>query len=200
MGVNVRTTQVGLCGIFLIALCGVASYGQGQGGGQRGAAQAAPQGGDQHPAAPGLANTTPPKDRGAYFTAADFDSWYASQVAGKIRDTTWLLYSDPYELEVRRVDKPQTILVHCCKADLWIVRSGEGTFTTGSDLIEGKSTGGEHPGMTAKAIRNGASRVVKGGDVGVGPPGVAHGLPVIKKPVEALLLGCEVPTAGSPTQ
>jgi mannose-6-phosphate isomerase-like protein (cupin superfamily) len=196
----VRTTQVGLCGIVVIALCGVASFGQGQGGGQRAATQAAPQGADQHPAAPGLANTTPPKDRGAYFTASDFDGWYASQAAGKIRDTTWLLYSEPYELEVRRVDKPQTILVHCCKADLWIVRSGEGTFTTGRDLIEGKSTGGEHAGMTAKAIRNGVSRVVKAGDVVVVPPGVAHGFTEIKMPIEALFLGYEVPHEESHTK
>ena len=191
-----RTTHVGLCGIVVIALCGVASFGEGQSGGQR----ATPQGGDQHPAAPGLANTTPPKDRGAYFTASDLDSWYASQAAGKIRDTTWLLYSEPYELEVRRVDKPQTILVHCCKADLWIVRSGEGTFTTGHDLIEGKSTGGEHAGMTAKAIRNGVSRVVKAGDVVVVPPGVAHGFTEIKMPIEALFLGYEVPNEESHTK
>ncbi len=196
-----RTIKVGLCGIVVIALCGVVSYGQGQGGGQRGGAQAgARQGGEQHPAVPGITDTTPPKNRGAYFTAADIDSWYAGQAAGKIRDTAWLLYSDPYELEVRRLEKPQTILVHCCKADLWIVRSGEGTFTTGGELIEGKSTGGEHAGMTAKAIRNGVSRVMKAGDMVVVPPGVAHGFTEIKTPIEALFLGYEVPHEESHTK
>ena len=191
-----RAINVGLCGIAVVALCCVVSYGQGQeqGGGQRGGGRAgAQQGGEQHPPVPGVTNTTPPTDRGVYFTAADMDRAYASQAGGKIPGTAWLLYSDPYELEVRRLEKPQTILVHCCKADLWIVRSGEGTFTTGSELIEGKSTGGEHPGMTAKAIRNGVSRVMKAGDIVVVPPGVAHGFTEVKTPIEALFLGYEVP-------
>ena len=195
-----HTIKTGLCGIFVVALCGIVTQGQGQGG-QRGASQAsAQQGGEQHPAVPGVTDTTPPKDRGAYFTAADIEAAYASQAAGKLRDTAWLLFSDPYELEIRRVDKPQTILVHCCKADLWIVRSGEGTFTTGGDLVEGKSTGGEHPGMTAKAIRNGVSRVVKAGDVVVVPPGVPHGFTEIKTPIEAMFLGYEVPHEESHTK
>jgi len=195
-----HTIKTGLCGIFVVALCGIVTQGQGQGG-QRGASQAgAQQAGEQHPAVPGVTDTTPPKDRGAYFTAADIEAAYASQAAGKLRDTAWLLFSDPYELEIRRVDKPQTILVHCCKADLWIVRSGEGTFTTGGDLVEGKSTGGEHPGMTAKAIRNGVSRVVKAGDVVVVPPGVPHGFTEIKTPIEAMFLGYEVPHEESHTK
>src|ERR1700681_4459979 len=75
MGENMRTIKVGLCGIAVVALCGVRSYGQAQGGGQRGAAQpGAQQGGEQHPAVPGVADTTPPKDRGAYFTAADVEN------------------------------------------------------------------------------------------------------------------------------
>ena len=188
-----RAIKVGLCGISVIVLCGGVSYGQAQGGGQPGRGQAAAPQADPHPAVPGVTNTTPPKDRGAYFTAADIERAYVSQAGGKIPDTAWLMYSEPYELEVRRLEKPQTILVHCCKADLWIVRSGEGTFTTGSELIEGKSTGGEHPGMTAKAIRNGVSRVMKAGDIVVVPPGVAHGFTEVKTPIEALFLGYEVP-------
>ncbi len=189
-----RTIQVVLSGSLVIILCGVVSYGQAPSGGRRSGGQVAtPQAGDQHPAVPGVTDTTPPKNRGAYFTAADIERWYTTQAAGKMPDTAWMMYSDPYELEVRRLDKPQTILVHCCKADLWIVRSGEGTFTTGSELIEGKSTGGEHPGMTAKAIRNGVSRVMKAGDIVVVPPGVAHGFTEIKTPIEALFLGYEVP-------
>jgi mannose-6-phosphate isomerase-like protein (cupin superfamily) len=170
-----------VCGMFAAALCAMPLYAQ------------APAGGEEHPAVPGVTDVTPPKDRGVYFRAEDIESWYTAQAAGKIPATAWLLFSEPYELEVRRLDKPQTIAVHCCKADLWIVRSGEGTFTTGMDLVDGKPTGGEHPGMTARAIRNGVSRAVKAGDIIVVPPGVGHGFTEIKTPVEALFLGYEVP-------
>jgi len=173
-----RRAELVFCGMIVIALFGMPLAAQAQ---------------EEHPAVPGVANTTPPKDRGVYFRSEDIDGWYTAQAAGKIPGTAWLLFSEPYELEVRRVDKPQTILVHCCKADLWIVRSGEGTFTTGSELVDGKATGGEHPGMTAKAIRNGVSRAVKAGDIIVVPPGVAHGFTEIKTGVEALFLGYEVP-------
>ena len=57
---------------------------------------------------------------------------------------------------MRRLKVIQPVLVHGKRADFMIMREGEGTFTSGGELVEGKAGGAEGE-MTGTSIRNGVS-------------------------------------------
>ena len=62
-----------------------------------------------------------------------------------------------------------------------VIQDGEGTFMSGGELVNGKARGEDPGDMRGDAIRGGASRVLKAGDVMFVPAGVPHGF-VEKRP------------------
>jgi hypothetical protein len=147
-----RHLVIGLVAILGLSLCVVLAFGQG-------AAQ-------HDPAAP--------TDKAVSWTMAEMTA-VGRELAASQGSTHRFFGEKGYNLEVRRLVGPQPILLHGKKSDFMVIQDGEGTFMSGGALVNGKA-GGEDPGdMRGEAIRGGASRVLKPGDVMFVPAGIPHG-------------------------
>ena len=115
-----------------------------------------------------------PKDRAMDFPLASLEA-AAREIAAKGLITQRVLDGGTYSINVRHIAGAETALVHGKITEVWVVREGSGTVATGGSLIEPKAgaVAGEFSG---RAIRGGAERVIKTGDLVFIPPGVPHGI------------------------
>jgi len=160
-----RNLVVSLVAILGLSLCGVWLFGQGEA---------------RH-------DPPAPTDKAASWTMAEMTAIGREMASSK--ETTHRFFGEKgYNLEVRRLVGPQPILQHGKKSDFMVIQDGEGTFMSGGDLVNGKP-GGEDPGdMRGDAIRGGASRVLKTGDVMFVPAGIPHGFVETKDHVTFVMI------------
>ena len=160
---------VGVCGIVAIGLCGAIVFGQDRQGQGQGQPQAQGQGrGNRVPTQPKV------------WTAAQLNAEAATLITRKEPAVNFNFFSEPtFNTEMRRLKGTQPVLVHGKRADFMLMREGEGTFTSGGELVDGKPGGAEGE-MTGTSIRNGVSTVLKPGDVMFIPAGVPHHFSDIK--------------------
>jgi len=162
---------VGLCGIVAIALCGL--FGAIVAGQDRGRGQGQGQAQGQ-----GRGNPVPTQPK--VWTAAQLNAEAAALVSKTEPAVNFNFFTNPaYNTEMRRLKGTQPVLVHGKRADFMIMREGEGTFTAGGELVDGKPGGAEGE-MTGTSIRNGVSTVLKPGDVMFIPAGIPHHFSEIK--------------------
>lgn len=99
----------------------------------------------------------------------------ARELAASGDITRRVLEGGTFSVNVRHIAGSETALQHGKIAEVWVVREGTGTVATGGTLVDPEP--GSGPGeLRGKAIRGGAERVIKAGDLVYIPPGVPHGI------------------------
>jgi mannose-6-phosphate isomerase-like protein (cupin superfamily) len=121
-----------------------------------------------------VARQTAPSDRAVDFKSAAIDA-AARDLAAKKLITDRLLEGGTYSINVRHISGAETALVHGKITEVWVVRDGSGIVATGGQLVDPKpgASAGEFSGS---AIRGGAEREIRAGDIIFIPPGVPHGI------------------------
>ena len=173
-----RAIQFTVCGILTLALSG--SVASGQAG--RGAAPAT---------LGGMALRLPaPKDKTVDWTAANINAGFKEMAAMKL-ETARILEGGVFNFNVRRETAAEEGAgTHGKKADLYLIRGGEGTLTTDGELMNPKPAGGAagaEGDVDGTGIRNGKSRVVRTGDVIFIPAGVPHQITAVNGEIQFLL-------------
>lgn len=171
-----RAMHIGLYGIVMFVLGGIAAVGQQAGGG-------APA-----PSLTGLPfRLRAPTDKTVDWQAATLNAGF-KEMAQKKLETYRILEGGAFNFNVRRETAAEEGAgTHGKKADLYLVRSGEATLTTEGALITPTSAGGSEGDVDGSGIRNGTSRVIRAGDVVFIPPGVPHQIAAVNGEIQYLL-------------
>ena len=103
-----------------------------------------------------------PKDHAVYISKAKLAQYLKDMDARQLQ-TLRMIEGGKFNVNIRRIAKAETALVHPTTIDTWVVLEGSGTLTTGGTLQNGKIVGGE-------------SHALKVGDVEFIPAGVPHGV------------------------
>ena len=119
-----RAFAIGLCGILVV--CGIVAFGQGKAG---------KRGGE-------VRDTPAPTHETASWSMAEMKA--VAQELAASKETTHRFFGEKgYNMEVRRLVGPQPILQHSKKSDFMVIQDGEGTFTSGGELVNAKAGGGD---------------------------------------------------------
>jgi mannose-6-phosphate isomerase-like protein (cupin superfamily) len=179
-----RAIRIGICALVMVSFCGVAGIGQTTGG--------------QELLGGMVLRLKPPADRAVDWPATKVTAGFNEMVMKKL-ESQRILEGGAYNFNLRRETAPEPdATAHGKKADLYLIRSGEATLTTGGQLINPKPPSGAEGDVDGSGIRNGTARVVKTGDVVFIPPGVAHQITAVNGEVQFLLFRWdtrEAPTA-----
>lgn len=169
-----RSMQIGFCAVVMTGLCGAVGMGQTAGGAQ--------------PMLGGMVLRLPaPTDKAVMWPAANLAAGMKEMV-GKRLESQRILEGGVFNMNLRRETAPEEGAgTHGKKADLYVIRSGEGTLTTDGQLIDPKPAGGAEGDIDGSGIRNGNARVVKPGDVIFIPAGVPHQITAVNGEVQFLL-------------
>jgi len=128
-----------------------------------------------------------PTDRIMAWSAAEMQAVNQQMAASK--ELTHRFFGEKtYNMEVRRLVGPQSILQHAKKNDFMVIQDGEGTFMTGGELVNGKAGGEDAGDLRGEAIKGGSSRVLKPGDVVFVPSGLPHGFVETKDHVTFVMM------------
>jgi mannose-6-phosphate isomerase-like protein (cupin superfamily) len=179
-----RAIRFGICALVMVSLCGLVGIGQ-TGGGQEQLG--------------GMAlRLKPPTDRAVDWPAAKVTAGFNEMVMKKL-ESQRILEGGAFNFNLRRETAAEPdATAHGKKADLYLIRSGEATLTTGGQLVNPKPPSGAEGDIDGSGIRNGAARVVKAGDVVFIPAGVPHQITAVNGEVQFLLFRWdtrEAPTA-----
>jgi len=171
-----RAIRIGLYGLVMFVLGGLAVMGQ-QGGG-----------GAPAPSLAGLPLRLPaPTDKTVDYQIATVSAGF-KEMAGKKLETYRILEGGAFNFNMRRETAAEEGAgTHGKKADLYLIRAGEATLTTDGALVNPKPAGGTEGDVDGSAIRNGKSRTVRTGDMVFIPPGVPHQITAVNGSVEFLL-------------
>src|SRR5579871_1088616 len=166
---DMRAFTIGVGGVLVIGLCGVAAFAQREKGAER------------------VRDTPAPTGQAKSWTMADMKA--VNQELASNKQTTHRFFGEKgYNMEVRRLVGPQPILLHGKKSDYMLIQDGEGTFMSGGELVNGKPGGEDQGDMRGDSIRGGVSRVLKPGDVMYVPAGIPHGFVETKDHVTFVML------------
>lgn len=114
-----------------------------------------------------IASCTAARAQDATVTHLTADSVSSAFAAGRP-----LLETGAYKIHASRREKPGMAEVHVLDTDIIHVLSGEATFVTGGQVVEGKDVGPDE--IRGRSIDGGDVRKLMAGDVLVVPAGVPH--------------------------
>lgn len=115
-----------------------------------------------------------PTDRAADFSQAEME-----QAARALSEqgilTKRLLEGGVFSVNVRHLEGAETALQHGRITEVWVIQAGSGILATGGTIVDAEAGAG--PGdLRGSAIRGGAEREIKEGDLVFIPTGVPHGI------------------------
>jgi mannose-6-phosphate isomerase-like protein (cupin superfamily) len=168
-----RAIRIGCCAVLMVGLCGVVGIGQ--------------TAGSQQMLGGMVLRLPAPTDKAVAWPAANLGAGFAEMVAKKL-ESQRILEGGAFNFNLRRETAPEPdATAHGKKADLYVIRSGEATLTTGGALINPKPPSGPEGDIDGSGIRDGAARVVKTGNVIFIPAGVPHQITAVSGEVQFLL-------------
>lgn len=111
--------------------------------------------------------------------AADIPLIEILEAASQLRDnglaTYRLLEGGIFSINVRHIQGAETALQHGSITEVWVVREGIATLSTGGRIVDAEAGAG--PGdYSGSAIEGGVERIIKAGDLVFIPTGVPHGI------------------------
>ena len=145
-----RSITIGLCGIVIVAMCGVA-FGQRERE-NRGKA---------------------PTDKAAYFSITGLKSDFKKMADKNVSNSIGLMDGGHFSLNIVHRQGKEDPQWHQDEVDLYIIQEGTATMLTGGELLDPQPSG-TNGDKRGSSIKGGVSQVVKPGDVVFIPPGVPH--------------------------
>lgn len=168
-----RVVRTVICAGAMVALCGAIGITQTSGGQQM-------LGGM-------VLRLQAPTNKAVDWPIANLNAGFKEMV-GKNLESQRILEAGVYNFNLRRETAPEPdATAHGKKADLYLIRSGEATLTTGGELVNAKPPSGPEGDIDGSGIRNGVSRTVKAGDVVFIPAGLPHQITGVNGEVQFLL-------------
>jgi hypothetical protein len=168
-----RGMRTGVCALAMMVLCGAIGISQ--------------SGGGQETLGGMVLRLQAPTNKAVDWPVANLNAGFKEMV-GKKLESQRILEAGVYNFNLRRETAPEPdATAHGKKADLYLIRSGEATLTTGGELVNAKPPSGPEGDVDGSGIRNGISRTVKAGDVVFIPAGLPHQITAVDGEVQFLL-------------